>query len=90
MVTRLGRAQVGEAGSAEREVLEREPERLRVRELALEQVEGGLQGGELLVGDLERRQEVLVGPERVELLAGELVALRLSGTPSDCSSDRSE
>ena len=47
-----------EAGAAEREVLQREPQRLRVRELALEQVEAGLERRELVVGELERREEV--------------------------------
>ena len=64
-----------EAGPAEREVLEREPERLRVRELALEEVEARLERGELLVGELQRRQEVPLGAQPVELLARELVAL---------------
>ena len=63
--------------AAEREVLQREPERLGVGELALEQVEAGLERRELVVVELERRQEVALGAERVELLAGELVALRV-------------
>jgi hypothetical protein len=49
------------------------------RSLALEQVERRLQRGELLVLELELRQEVLLGAEGVELLARELVALRLEG-----------
>ena len=73
---RLGR-RLAEAGPSEREVLEREPQRLGVRELPLEQVEGGLQRRELLVLELELREEVLLRAERVQLLAGELVALRL-------------
>ena len=68
---------LGEAGPAEREVLQREPQRLGVRELALEQIERGLERGELLVLELELREEVLLGAQRVQLLAGELVALRL-------------
>src|SRR5438270_575968 len=68
---------VGEAGASEGEILEREAERLRVRELPLEEVEGGLERGELLVRELELREEVLLGAEGVQLLARELVALRL-------------
>ena len=60
---------------AEREVLQREPQRLGVGELALEQVEAGLQRRELVVGQLERRQEVALGAHAVELLAGVLVPL---------------
>ena len=63
--------------AAEREVLEREPQRLGVREAALEQVEAGLERRELVVVEVERRQEVALGAEGVELLAGELVALRV-------------
>src|SRR5438093_1026873 len=54
---RLGRGAV-ETRSAEREVLEGEAKRLRVGELALEQVEARLERRQLLVGQLERRQEV--------------------------------
>jgi hypothetical protein len=68
---------VGEPRSAEREVLEREPKRLGVRELPLQHVERRLQRGELVVVDVELGEEVLLGAERVQLLAGELVALRL-------------
>ena len=73
---RLGR-RLGEARPAEREVLEREPQRLRIGELPLEQVERRLKRRELLVLELELGQEVLLGAERVQLLAGELVPLRL-------------
>src|SRR5207244_12986541 len=61
----------------EAQVLERESERLGVRELPLEQVEGGLEGGELVVLELELGEEVLLRPERVELFARELVPLRM-------------
>ena len=71
---RLRRRRV-EPRTAEREVLEREAERFRVRELALEQVEAGLERRELLVGQLERRQEVALRAQAVQLLAGELVSL---------------
>ncbi len=72
----LGR-RVEEARPAEGEVLQCEAERLRVGELALEQIQARLQGGQLVVGELERRQEVVLGSQRVQLLAGELVPLRL-------------
>ncbi len=73
---RLGR-RLDEAGPSEREVLERETQRLGVRELPFEEIERRLERGELLVLELELGEEVLLGAERVELLAGELVALRL-------------
>ncbi len=66
-----------EAWPAEREVLEREPEGFRVRELPLQQVEAGLERRELVVGELEGREEVVLGAERVELLARKFVTLRL-------------
>ena len=66
------------AGRApEGEVLEGEPQRLGVGEAALEEVEAGLERRELVVVELELRQEVALRPKRVELLAGELVALRV-------------
>ena len=64
-----------EAGPAEREVLEREPERLGVGELPLEGVERRLERGELVLVELELVEEVVLGAEGVELLARELVAL---------------
>ena len=72
----LGR-RVPEAGAAEREVLEGETERLGVGELALEEIQARLEGGELVVRELELGEEVVLRAQRVELLAGELVALRL-------------
>jgi hypothetical protein len=66
-----------EAGPSERKVLQREPERLRIRELPLEVVERGLEGRELVVVEVEAVEEVVLGPEGVELLARELVALGL-------------
>ena len=71
------RRQLAEAGPAEREVLQREPQRLRVGELAVEEKERRLERGELLVAELELREEVLLRAQRVELLAGELVPLRV-------------
>ena len=62
-------------GSPERQVLESKPKRLRVGELAVEQVQRDLERRQLLVVEVELRQEVLLGAQRVELLAGELVAL---------------
>ena len=73
------RRRLREAGAAEREVLQREPQRLRVRELPLEQVERRLERRELVVLEVELGEEVLLGAQGVELLAGELVALRLEG-----------
>ena len=73
---RLG-GRIVEARAAEREVLQREPERLGVRERALEHVQRRLQCRELVVVELELVEEVVLGAERVELLAGELVALRV-------------
>src|SRR4029078_12969076 len=60
----------------ERQVLEREPKRLGVGELPLEQVEAGLERRQLVVGQLDRREEVLLLAQAVELLRGELVAAR--------------
>ena len=62
---------------AEREVLQREPQRLGVREAPFEEEEARLQRRELFVVELELRQEVALGAQRVQLLAGELVALRV-------------
>ena len=63
--------------TAERQVLEREPEGLGVGEAALEEVEAGLERRELVVVELELRQEVALRAQGVELLAGELVTLRV-------------
>ena len=72
---------LGEARPAECEVLECQPQRLGIRELPFEQIEGRLERRELLVLELELRQEVLLGAERVQLLARELVTLRLQRHP---------
>ena len=61
---------------AEREVLQGEPQWLGVRELALEQVDARRESCELGIGQVQRGQEVLLALQRVQLLAGELVALR--------------
>ena len=68
-------ARLGEARPAEREVLEREPQRLGVRELAVEVEQRRLQRRELVVLEVEPIEEVVLGAKGVELLAGELVAL---------------
>ena len=75
----LGRvgARLVEARPAERQVLQREPQRLGVGELAVEVEERRLQGGQLVVLEVEPVEEVVLGAEGVELLAGELVALRM-------------
>jgi hypothetical protein len=65
------------ARAAEREVLQGEPQRCGVGELALQQEQAGVECGELAVGQVQRRQEVVLTRQRVELLAGELVAIRL-------------
>ena len=69
------RRRVVEPGAAESEVLQRQPQRLRVGERPLEHVERRLQRRQLVVVELELVEEVVLGAERVQLLAGELVAL---------------
>ncbi len=66
-----------EALAPEREILEREPKRLGIGELPLQQIESGLQRSELVVGELQLGEEVILGPKGVELFARELVALGL-------------
>ncbi len=61
--------------TSEREVLQGEPQRLGIGKPAFEQVEAGLERRELVVVELELGQEVALGPEGVELFAGELVAV---------------
>ncbi len=69
------------AGPAERQVLKREPQRLGVGELPFEQVERRLERGQLVLLQLQLGEEVLLGAQGVELLAGELVALRMERHP---------
>ena len=64
---------VERARAAPGDLLEREPQRLGVGELAVEQAERRLQGGELGVGELDRRQVERAARERVVLLLGEPV-----------------
>ena len=73
----LGRGRLELSRAPEGQVLEREPQRLRVGELPFEEVERRLERGQLVLLELQLRQEVLLGAQRVELLAGELVALRV-------------
>ena len=73
----LGRGVVGRVRAPEREILEGQAQRLGVGELPVEQVHGGRQRGQLGVVQLERRQEVVLLQQAVELLAREVVALRL-------------
>ena len=74
-------ARLVEAGAAEGQVLEREPQRLGVGELAVEVEQRRLQRRELVVLEVEPVEEVVLGAQRVELLAGELVALRMERHP---------
>ena len=73
---RLGR-RVVEARTSECEVLQRQAEWLRVGEGAFEHVERGLERRQLVVVQAELVQEVILGAKGVELLAGELVTLRV-------------
>src|SRR5439155_13022834 len=68
-----------EARPAQGEVLQREAKRLGVGKLAFEPVERGQQRGELVVRQLQLAQEIVLLAERVELLAGEFVPLRVQG-----------
>ena len=79
------RRRVVEPGAPEREVLQRQPQRLGVRERPLEHVERRLQRRQLVVVELELVQEVVLRAERVQLLAGELVAL---GVERDAERDQ--
>ena len=67
------------AGPAPGDLLQRQPQRLGVGELAVEQRERGLQGGALVVGELDRRQMERLGGERVVLLLGEAVGRLVDG-----------
>ena len=65
------RSGVERARAAPGDLLEREPQRLGVGELAVEQAEGGLQRGVLVVGEGDRGEVEGLGRERVVLLLGE-------------------
>ena len=71
------RRAVEHARAAECEVLERQTQRCGVGELAVKQEQARLEGGELLIAEVERGEEVVLTRQRVELFAGELVAIRL-------------
>ncbi len=60
---------------AECEILEREPKRLGIGEAPVEEMERRLQRCQLVVLEIEGREEVLLGAQRVELFPGELVPL---------------
>src|SRR5262249_35515225 len=66
---------LGESRAPQCEVLQRQTEWLRVGELALEQVERRLEGGQLVVLEIELGEKVGLRAHRVQLLAGVLVAL---------------
>ena len=66
-VDRHGLALVERARPAPGDLLQREPQRLGVGELAVEQAERRAQRGQLAVGELDRRQVVVLGRQRVEL-----------------------
>src|SRR5207244_9585612 len=57
-----------ESRPSQREVLKGKSQRLGVGELPLEQVEGGLQRGKLVVVELQLVEEVVLGAEGVEVL----------------------
>jgi hypothetical protein len=59
--------------AAPRDLLQREAQRLGVGELAVQQREGELQRGELLVGERDRRQVEVLRAQRVVLLLGDAV-----------------
>ena len=67
------------ARAAPGQLLEREPQRLGVGELAVEQRQRGLQRGELGVGERDRREEERLRRQRVVLLLGEAVGRPVDG-----------
>ena len=70
---RLARVRAQRARAAPGDLLQREPQRLGVGELAVEQRQRRLQRGALGVGERDRRQVEGLGRERVVLLLGEAV-----------------
>ena len=70
---RLPRVRAERARAAPGDLLQREPQRLGVGELAVEQRQRGLQRGALGVGERDRREVEGLGRERVVLLLGEAV-----------------
>ena len=67
------------ARPAPRDLLEREPQRLGVGELAVEQRQRELQRRELLVGERDRREVEVLRPQRVVLLLGDAVERLVDG-----------
>ena len=67
----LGGAQ--RARAAPGDLLQRQPQRLGVGELAVEQLQRGAQRRQLLVGELDRGQVEVLGRQRVRLLLDEAV-----------------
>ena len=61
------------------DLLQRQPQRLGVGEFAVEQAERGLQRGQLLVGEGDRRQVEVLRAQRVVLLLGRAVGRPLDG-----------
>ena len=70
---RLARVRAERARPAPGDLLQREPQRLGVGELAAEQRQRHLQRRALLVGERDRRQVERLGRQRVVLLLGETV-----------------
>ena len=70
---RLLQVRAERARPAPGDLLERQPQRLGVGELAVEQGERGVERGALVVGELDRRQVEGLRGERVVLLLGEAV-----------------
>ena len=69
---------VERARAAEGEVLQRQPQRLRVGELPLQQVQAGLEGGELGRVEVELRQVVVLRRQRVQVALERVVARALN------------
>ena len=70
---------VERARPAQGEVLERQPQRLRVGELPLQQVEAGLQRRQLGLVEVELGEVVVLGRQRVEVALERVVARALHG-----------
>jgi hypothetical protein len=67
----LGGAQ--RAGAAPGDLLQGQAQRLGVGELAVEELERRMQGGQLLVGEFDRMQVEVLGRERIGLLLDQTV-----------------
>ena len=73
----LGRTQ--RAGAPPGDLLQRQPQRLGIGELAVEQMQRRLQRRELLVCELDRRQVEVLRAQRVVLLLGRAIGGALDG-----------